>query len=185
MQPQERRKANIRLIVRTAQLYTIFAAVAVFFVPYILRGTEFHERASDICTQTGLAMLLAPALANGIYFVVKWLRKHGRAVDDPLYIVGLFCLVPIGTAMYYVAYQLMSHDGSWAATLAFSKDAFIRALSINLVLIFLFGKSALETILYLQGEGILIKSGKPTPFSHFLVMLLIPILVLITVAAVF
>ncbi|MCY3791923.1 MAG: hypothetical protein OXH63_24365 [Gemmatimonadetes bacterium] len=167
METLERRKANLRKLAKAENLMVVAAATTIMFLPVVTRGTSFHERAITISIYAGLGILLAPAYIWWGSCIVSWINRTGRNFEGFWFLAPWFAgILSVGTAINYIAYRLLAHEGDWPETLAFSWIALYQAFKFNAVVACSTGFIINAVVHYTQGDNILVRDGPPTPFWH-------------------
>lgn len=158
----------------------VYAIVFLTFLPYLTIGTGIHESIVVLARYSTLGVLLVPLHVKVISLLIDWYAKTGRTLESPTFIPILLVGSLIGTSITYVMLRIFGHEGNWEATLAFSCEDAVFSLLSNLFLAAFLGLCTLAMTSYREGESILSRHGRPTPFWIVTTALLsVPILLIL------
>ena len=149
----------------------VYAIIFITFFPYLTVGTTIHEYVVLFSRYGTLGVLLAPLYVKLMRLLLGWYVKTGRNLESPTLVPMLLVGGLIGALISYVILRIFKHEGNWETTLDISREDAVISLLFNLLLAMLMGVYTLTIIYYGEGENIIMRHSKPTPFWKVLVML--------------
>ena len=180
-QSRSQRLTNLRKLGKVLNAWHfVYAIIFITFLPYLAKGTSIHEHVVTFSRYGTIGILLAPFYVKLINIILEWYVKTGRNLESQTFIPMLAAGGLIGASISYIILRIFKHEGDWDVTLSISYQDVMAVLFSNIILALFSGFAKSITIYYRQGENIILRSEKPTPFWKFVVTLFsIPLFVLL------
>lgn len=172
VESRNQRLRNLRNLGRVLNAWHfVYAIIFITFFPHLTKGTTIHEQVVNISQHGTLGILLVPIYLKMMRLLFEWYVKTGRNLGSltivPMVLVGAL----IGVSISYIILRIFKHDGDWGSTLVFSHEDVIIALGYNFILATFGGLYILIIVYYSEGQNVIFRDGKPTPFWKVLLIL--------------
>ena len=182
-EPREKRLRNLKNLGKFLNAWHfVYAIIFITFFPYLTKDTAIHEHVVSISRYGTIGILLTPVYLRLVKLLLERCIKTGRNLESLTLVPMMLLGALIGTSISYIMLRIFKHEGDWGSTLSISYEDAIIALFINFIFVTFGGLSILVILYYREGQNVIMRDGKPTPFWLVLVLLFfLPFLLLFAI----